>query len=206
MKGHIGSIVSSTIFVLVAFSTSAETVELDGMTITKKDARRQDVKDAISVGAPRKPKITSEDRINPPSKAHDRGAVDIRSKDVSAEQRHKEAKDISKALGSRGTVIVEEPHRPARGAAGPSVQFNSAYKDGRAGNVRTGPAIANEVHTHVQPDLPTLRDREAALHRRADQILSSTQDEDTRHRELEKLTAELARLHQEQKARSGKSQ
>lgn len=136
-------------------SIGQTSVTLPPTTVTKKDAYRQDVKDAIQSGSSRSPKITSEDRTSPKSAAHDRGAVDFRSKDVSSTQRHTEAANVSKSLGTRGTVVVEEVHKPAPRAAGPSAQFNTAYKNGTEGNTRTTGVKATETHTHAQPDPPS---------------------------------------------------
>src|SRR5690349_952072 len=70
-------------------------INLPSTTVTRKDAARQEVRDAISVGTTRKTSETSTDRTDPPSKAHDRGAVDIRSNDISYKDRHSEGKNIS---------------------------------------------------------------------------------------------------------------
>ena len=101
---------------------------------------------------PRNPVITSRDRTSPPSAAHDRGAVDFRSNNVSPTTRHSEARELSNSLGRKNTVVVEEVHRPNRGAEGPSVQVNTAYRDGTQGNTRVGPVRATQTHTHVQPE------------------------------------------------------
>lgn len=133
------------------------TVNLPGVTITKKEARRQEIEDSVQ-RLPRKPKITSRDRQEPPSVPHNvNGAIDFRSKNVAMQQRHAEASLLSRQLGRNYTVIVEEPHKPARGAFGPSGQINSAYRNGQAGNVRTGPTLATEIHTHVQPQIKNPR-------------------------------------------------
>jgi len=118
---------------------------------TRKQQDRARIESEIR-SLPRNPPITSRDRTTPPSAAHNRGAVDYRSNDISTRARHREASTLSQRLGGRYTVVVEEVHRPARGAAGPSAQINTAYRGGNRGNTRVGPIRATGTHTHVQPE------------------------------------------------------
>jgi len=134
---------------------AAEVRTLPGMTVTKESARRQEIKDVTHAtldSRGRQMVVTSEHRDN--SQAHKNGAIDIRSKDLSPEQRQSEAKAVSKALGSRHTVVVEETHAPAPRAEGPKAQVNTAYRDGKKGNTRVTEMKASATHTHVQPDVP----------------------------------------------------
>ncbi len=96
-------------------------------------------------------RVTSEQRDDSP--AHQRGAIDYRSKDIPSEQRHTEAAAVSRALGPDHTVVVEEVHRPAPGAQGPSAQTNTAFRNGVQGNERVGQDKATATHTHVQPEV-----------------------------------------------------
>lgn len=118
--------------------------------------RRQHIKDTVNATATRPITVTSEHRDN--SAAHRRGAIDIRSKDISTEARHTEARQISKALGKDHTVVVEEVHRVdhKRGQHGPEAQVNTAYRDGNKGSTRTMaiPKSDSATHTHIQPEVP----------------------------------------------------
>jgi hypothetical protein len=131
------------------------------MTITKEDARRQEIEDVVHE-IPRQPAIKSRHRDD--SAAHKRGAIDYSSKDLTEAERHEEARQLSDALGSKGighTVVVEEVHVREPGTEGPSGQVNTAYRDGVQGNVRVGEAKATATHTHVQPEerrTPVIRD------------------------------------------------
>jgi hypothetical protein len=134
---------------------TADVRNLPALTITKEAARRQEIKDVTGAtlgSRGRQMVATSEHRDNSP--AHQNGAIDFRSKDLSPEDRHHEAKAVSKALGSHHTVVVEEPHAPAPGAEGPKGQVNTAYRDGKKGNTRVTEIKASATHTHVQPDVP----------------------------------------------------
>lgn len=142
----------SVLVLTSSLSFSQTGVVLPATTVTKKDAYRQDVRDSVSAGSNRSPVVTSEDRTSPKSAAHDRGAIDIRSKDINSAARHQEATNISKQLGNRGTVVVEEVKRPSPGAAGPTAQVNTSYKNGAQGKTKTLGQTASETHTHVQPD------------------------------------------------------
>jgi hypothetical protein len=124
----------------------------EGITITKPEARRQVIEDKVAE-VPRQPVVTSRDRTTPPSPAHDRGALDYRSNDISQQARHQEAQELSKSLGPTHTVVVEEVHRPAVGAQGPAAQVNTAYRNGAEGKTHTLPATATSTHTHVQPEV-----------------------------------------------------
>jgi len=95
--------------------------------------------------------VTSRHRDN--SEAHKRGAIDISSKNLSSAQRHAEARALSKALGPRRTVVVEEVHAAPR-HYGPEAQRNTAYRNGVQGNSKLGPVRASATHTHIQPDAP----------------------------------------------------
>jgi hypothetical protein len=112
--------------------------------------QRQHIKEAVITTVGRDVKVTSEHRGN--SAAHQRGAIDISTKDLPATQRHTEAKQISKTLGKDYTVVVEEVHRVPKGQQGPEAQVNTAYRAGTQGNVRTGEIKASATHTHIQPD------------------------------------------------------
>lgn len=113
---------------------------------------REDIKTTTQQSMPRPMRVTSEDRTTPRSAAHDRGAIDIRSHNVSAPQRHQEAKEISRHLGPHYTTVVEEVHRPAPGQPGPSAQTNTSYRDGALVRQSSGPVKATGTHTHIQPD------------------------------------------------------
>ncbi len=87
-------------------------------------------------------KVTSRDRpASSPiaSPAHDRGAVDVTTKNMP-----KDAKAISKQVGSGYTTIHEKPHG--------KTDTHTVYSGGR--NVKTSekPARATGEHIHVQPD------------------------------------------------------
>lgn len=136
-------------------SSAQDAVKLEGLTITKEDARRQEIKDVtgeVLASRGRKLEVTSEHRDN--STAHQQGAIDYRSKNISSEERHEEAKEVSEALGEHHTVVVETVHRPEPGAEGPTAQIDTAYRDGQEGKTRVKEVKATETHTHVQPDLP----------------------------------------------------
>jgi hypothetical protein len=127
--------------------------DLEGMTITKADARRQNIVDktgAVLKENGRTLDITSGARKN--SEAHKRGAIDFSSKGLDTEARHAEAAEVSEELGSDHTVIVEEVHEPAGGAEGPRGQVDTAYRNGDRGNVRVHEVRASATHTHVQPE------------------------------------------------------
>jgi len=88
-------------------------------------------------------------RYREDSAAHMRGAIDIRSKELSTEQRHAEAKEISKNLGKDYTVNVEEVDRPI------GSQTNTSYRNGELLNRHENqPKTATDTHTHIQPDVP----------------------------------------------------
>lgn len=128
---------------------------LPGITITQSGSRATEAADASEAelnarGA--EYNETSRTRTDPPSEAHNHGAVDFSSKGETEEQRHADAKAISGRLGNRGTVVVEEVYRPAPGAEGPSAQRNTAYKNGERGRQRLGEDRATATHTHVQID------------------------------------------------------
>lgn len=72
----------------------------------------------------------------------------------------------------------------AQASGGPSIQSAGAGSGGSA-NWQTREGARKQ--------------QEAALQRKAEQILSSVADEDQRHRELDKVTAELSRLYQQRK-------
>jgi hypothetical protein len=106
-----------------------------------------------SRGAMTRPmEVTSTDRIKPPSAAHNHGAIDIRSNNISSAHRHEEARAISKNVGPSGRVVVEEVHRPGRGQAGPSAQIDTTYQNGAKGSARAHDIKATGTHTHVQPN------------------------------------------------------
>lgn len=142
-------------------SPDVRTIEL--LTISKPDVRRQHIEDVartVLESHGRDLKVTSGARTNSP--AHRAGALDFSSKDLSAEQRHAEAKAVSKNLGhtfdsKKHTVIVEEVHRPEPGALGPSANIHTAYRDGQRGNTRVKELADphQATHTHVQPDVST---------------------------------------------------
>jgi len=113
---------------------------------------RQHITNTVNSTVTRPVTVTSGYRGN--STAHQRGAIDISSKDLTPSARHGEAQQISKALGSQHTVVVEEVHRVPKGAHGPEAQINPAYRDGQRGNIRVGPIKADATHTHIQPDAP----------------------------------------------------
>ena len=87
--------------------------------------------------------VTSRDRKTPSSKAHDRGAIDIRGTNYG------NARAISGALGRGHTVIVEQPHYPP---VSPRYQISSSYRNGRPVSSRPTPLHATAPHTHIQPD------------------------------------------------------
>lgn len=78
--------------------------------------------------------------------AHERGAIDFRSKDVDATTRHTEAKKISQRLGDRYIVLVEEVDGDS--------QLNTPYRGGvqRPKPYVKKPRTADGTHTHVGPD------------------------------------------------------
>jgi hypothetical protein len=89
--------------------------------------------------------ITSGYRDN--SDAHRRGAIDISSKDLSQEDRHAEAKDISAKLGKEYTVIVEEVDQAS------GTQTNTLYRGGQSiAKQPNQPKSATATHTHIQPN------------------------------------------------------
>lgn len=77
------------------------------------------------------------------------GAVDFSSKDLEREERHDEAKELSKRGGPDHTVVVEEVHRPQPGAEGPSGQVDTAYRNGEQGKSRVKDIKASNTHTHI---------------------------------------------------------
>lgn len=87
--------------------------------------------------------VTSRHRDN--SQAHQRGAIDIRSNDISRQARHDEARAISERLRNHN-VVVEE----VRG----NRQTNTTYRNGVQGAERNLPRHATGTHTHIQPDRP----------------------------------------------------
>jgi hypothetical protein len=91
--------------------------------------------------------VTSRDRQN--STAHQRGAIDIRSKDIPRTERHSEARVISRELGRNHTVIVEERNVPP---IAPGYQMNTSYRNGQPVRSSAQPGRATETHTHIQPD------------------------------------------------------
>lgn len=82
--------------------------------------------------------------FRPSSLAHQRGAVDISSKDMTPEARHKEAQDLSGLLGPCYDVVVEE-------VTG-TMQKNTTYRNGAKGRTRSDlPLTVSATHTHIQP-------------------------------------------------------
>jgi hypothetical protein len=133
----------------------SEKRSLEGMTVTKAEARGQTIKDVSKEVVERGGRpfvVKSEGRSD--SAAHQRGAIDIRSKDITSAERHEEAKTLSKELGKEHTVVVEEVHARAAGTQGPEAQVNTAYRDGVEGRTRVGEIKATATHTHAQPELP----------------------------------------------------
>jgi hypothetical protein len=94
-------------------------------------------------------KVTSEYRGD--SEAHLHGAVDYSSKDITQEERLKEARELSKELGHDCYVIVERVERRAPGAERPARQTSTTFVNGVEKSTRIGVVLATETHTHVQP-------------------------------------------------------
>jgi hypothetical protein len=109
-----------------------------------KHVARDDVKNTTRKTLDRPMAITSEDRSKPASPAHDRGAIDIRSNNISGEQRNQEARRISKNLGPNYNVVVEERGR--------GTQTNTTYNNGQQGHQRDVKPRATATHTHIQPN------------------------------------------------------
>ena len=95
----------------------------------------------------RKMEVTSRSEGREGSAPHMRGAVDIRSKDLSSKARHAEAQEISKNLGAGHVVIVEEVDFKS------GKQTNTSYRDGKPHKThKNQPITATNTHTHIQPD------------------------------------------------------
>jgi hypothetical protein len=146
--------ITSSVMLLVLAATAAGTSASAQTGTSNRTAtpeqRRQHITSVVNSTAQRPITVTSGHRDN--STAHQRGAIDIRSQDISSAARHREAANISRALGSNHTVVVEEVHKVNRGQQGPEAQVNTAYRSGVQGNVRTGPVKASATHTHIQPN------------------------------------------------------
>jgi hypothetical protein len=90
--------------------------------------------------------VTSGFRAN--SQAHMVGAIDISSKDLTPKVRHADAREISRRLGARFRVVVEELDPITK------TQTNTTYQGGIKGKTRVGlPIKATATHTHIQPVL-----------------------------------------------------
>lgn len=121
----------------------------DVQQIIKYDARDR-IKTGIQDTVKRPYRITSEDRTTPKSIAHDRGAVDFSSKEVSARTRHTEAQRLSQKLGPYNRVVVEEVRRDTKGR---KYQVDTTYQNGGKGNTRVHEKVrASATHTHAQPN------------------------------------------------------
>lgn len=95
------------------------------------------------------------------SGAHENGAFDYRSRELTIAQRHTEARELSQALGPHAQVIAEEyvaidpgVGSLAASATGP-VAAQTTYVNGVQGNTRfVTPGKDFAPHTHVQPSGP----------------------------------------------------
>lgn len=93
-------------------------------------------------------KVTSRDREGAlKSPAHDRGAIDVVTRNTSTEKQHVEALRMSKEAGAGHTVIVEEK---GKGQAGKDL--HTVYVNGRKVSTSERPPRATGDHVHLQPE------------------------------------------------------
>lgn len=136
---------------LLALSVFAPSLARAGEPTAEAQSAREHIETTTSEvldGRGRELEVTSRHRDD--STAHQRGAIDYRSNDISSSERHEEAREVSRALGNNHQVVVEEVHR-AEGGYGPSAQQNTTYQGGERGASRWGDVKATGTHTHVQP-------------------------------------------------------